>query len=147
MGLASSAACVPHQCDPTSATFDLGGDAGTSFTDSEGFTVLSSGPYGGAWLPYPANVTYTVTYPAGFQPVTQISVSVSTGQDQDSGATSTTASGQLDQITYASNTGFKLNNGSCADYYVWFSVTGCIAGSTCAKTPIDGGVESDARAE
>ncbi len=139
IALASSTACVPHQCDPSSATFDLA-KQGTSFTDPEGFTVLSSGPYDGAWIPFPAMVTITVTYPAGFQLLLQPSVAVSTGQDQDSGATSITASGQVDQITDPSSTGFNLNNGSCADYFVWFAVTGTF-------TPAVGGAGSDASAE
>jgi hypothetical protein len=48
---------------------------------------------------------------------------VSTGQYQDAGATSTQASGQLVQITDSTDTSFKLNNGTCADYDVWFELT------------------------
>ena len=122
IALASSTACVPHQCDPSSATFDLG-KRGTSFTDTEGNIVLASGPYAGTWLPYPANVTYTVTYPAGFVPLSQISVAVSTGAGPGLGRDLHHGFGAgLDQISDPSNAGFKLNNGSCADYYVWFEV-------------------------
>lgn len=123
--LAPSAACVPHSCDATTTTFELGKPGQPSWTDTEGFTVLTSGPIEGPWVAYPGNVTIDVVVPPGFQIVQwPPSVSVSTGQDQDAGATSTTASGQLDQFTDISNTSFKLNNGSCADYYVWFSVVG-----------------------
>jgi hypothetical protein len=121
-------ACTPHNCDPSSSSFDLGSQG--IRTDLEGGRVeLASSSYEGTWLDYPGNRTITVTYPAGFTPDPALPpiVSLSTGQAQDAGATSTSTAGQLDQITYPTATGFELQNGSCADYYVWFSVTGTLA--------------------
>ena len=121
MALAASTACVPHQCDPTSSTFDMA-TQGTKTISAQGFVVWASGPLAGPWMPYPGGITITVTLPAGFVAAEPPRVSVSTGVDQDAGATSTEISGQAAQVTDLSTSGFKLNNGSCADYNVWFAV-------------------------
>jgi len=136
MTLGASTACVPHDCDPTSSTFDMA-TQGTKTVNAQGFVVWASGPLGGPWMPYPGGLTITVTLPAGFVATDYPRVSVSTGVDQDAGATSTEISGQAAQITDLSTSGFKLNNGSCADYNVWFSVMGTM-------TTGDGGTGRDA---
>jgi hypothetical protein len=154
IAVAASGACVPQNCESTTSTFDFNNE-GIQTTTKEGFVLLASGPLAGQWIDYPGGLTITVTLPTGFVAVQPPNVYVSTGANQDAGATSTLISGQVSQVTDISASGFKLNNGSCAEYNVWFSVLGCNAGSACVTTTIDGGVggavesgvESDARAE
>ncbi len=139
IALASSTACVPHECDPTSEPFDFN-KKGVQTTTKEGFVLLASGPVLGQWMDYPGGLTINVTLPTGFVAVEPPTVYVSTGADQDAGATSTQISGQASQVTDLTGSGFNLNNGSCADYNVWFSILGCNPGSACAIMTIDGGM-------
>jgi hypothetical protein len=128
--LAPGAACTPHNCDPTTSTFDFA-KQGIKTVEADGTVILSSGVFDDTWLDYPGGITIDVTYPSGFVPSPSIApvVWVSTGQKQDASATATSASGSLDQLTNVTQTGFDLNNGSCAEYYVWFSVTGTMPAS------------------
>jgi hypothetical protein len=70
--------------------------------------------------------TIDVELPTNFQWSGPPDIWVSTGETQDAGATSTTASGQLDYVTYPTPSGFRLQNNACAEYYVYFSVTGTL---------------------
>jgi hypothetical protein len=125
--LAPTAACTQHQCDPSSATL-----AGTDLLDTplgetpQGRTtvLLQSTLYYNSWLPFPGNRTITVQYPLNFVNPVEWTVYVSTGPYQDAGATATPASGQLAQLLNLTASGFQLQNGSCADYYVYFTVLG-----------------------
>ena len=120
LALASSPACTLHDCDPTSSTFDLG-TQGISPTDIGGGRVeLASSAFDGSWVDFPGGLTITVSYPGMVfaDEATAPRILVSTGQAQDAGATSTPASGQLAQLSNVSPTGFNLDNGSCAEYYV-----------------------------
>jgi hypothetical protein len=148
--LVGSPACTTHDCDPSTSTFDLGthlmsfdggSGQGASYDAGSGQILLESSAWDGTWLNYPGNITITVVYPENFTPDPDApTIWVSTAQPQeDSGATSTPAAGQLAQITNVSPTGFELNNGSCADYYVWFSVTGTMDAHTTNARSRDSG--------
>ena len=135
--LAPTEACTPHNCDPSSFTFYLSTqDAGTQVVVDlgNGQVQLASTAWDGTWLDFPGNRTITVVYPQGFtpDPAQAPTVWVSTGQTQDAGATSTSTAGSLDQFSYLTATGFQLNNGTCANYSVWFSVTGTMKVATTA---------------
>jgi len=131
--LAPTEGCSPHNCDPSSSTFDLA-TQGTSFDAGNGQVQWASSAWDGTWMDYPGNRTITVVYPPGFvpDPAQAPTVWVSTGLTQDAGATATSAAGSLDQFSYLTATGFQLNNGTCADYSVWFSVTGTMKVTTTA---------------
>lgn len=126
--LAPAAACTTHACDPSYATFPAPGDgtSGSILTVfAGGQAVWQSSPLEGPWLDYPGNRTITVTYPQGFTNATGFNVVVATAPYQDGGgSTATTAAGQLDQLFNLNDAGFQLQNGSCGDYNVYFSVNG-----------------------
>ena len=135
--LADAPACTLHDCDPTSSTFTMtsamASDAGN------GEVHLASAPFDGTWLDYPGGVTITVQYPPGFTPDEYAPPTfwVSTGAAQDAGAIATSAAGQLDELSNITPSGFSLNNKSCAEYYVWFSVTGRLTADAGAEAGAD----------
>jgi hypothetical protein len=67
---------------------------------------------------------------------------VSTGPTQDAGSISTSIAGQVNELSYITPTGFLLNNKSCAEYYVWFSVTGTFTGTTTGDAGAEAGVDA-----
>lgn len=144
--VAPTEGCTLHNCDPSTSTFYMGAqDAGTqqvSFELPNGVVQLASSAWDGTWLDFPGGRTITVFYPQGFvpDPAGAPTVFVSTGQTQDGGATSTSTAGSLDQFTFPGGLGFRLNNGSCADYSVWFSVMGTM---TAAGTGAGGDASRD----
>jgi hypothetical protein len=140
--LADAPACTLHDCDPTTSTFPV--EQWTAFDAGDGEVHLASGPFDGTWLDYPGGVTITVNYPAGFvvDQGTAPTFWVSTGSTQDAGAISTSTAGQLDELSNITSTGFLLNNKSCAEYYVWFSVTGTFTGTTTGDAGAEAGVDA-----
>jgi hypothetical protein len=135
--LADAPACTLHDCDPTTSKFDMTPDM---VSDAGGGEVrLASAPFDGTWLHYPGEVTITVTYPPGFVPDehTGPTFYVSTGATQDAGAISTLIAGQVVEMSDITPAGFMLNNASCSDYYVWFSVTGTMTGDAGAEAGVD----------
>jgi hypothetical protein len=145
LALASSPACTLHNCDPTSSTFALG-TQGIRKVYPDGRVELASSAFDGSWVDFPGGLTIAVSYPPWFtpDPAAAPAFLVSTGQAQDAGATSTPASGQLTQLSNLGPTGFSLNNGSCSEYYVWFSATG--TGTPPATSTSDGGADAGADA-
>jgi hypothetical protein len=137
--LAPTAACTTHECDQSFTTFDMA-TQGIKTDFGEGLVQWSSSSWEGVWLDYPGGRILQINLPTGFVPAGAPTVWVSTAQDQDaSGATSTSASGLLDQVFAVTSNSIDLNNGSCAEYYVWFSIVGT---QTLAEAGVEAGAEA-----
>ena len=98
--------------------------------------LLQSSLYSETWLDFPGNRTITVQYPANFLNPIQWTAYVSTGPNQEAGATATEASGELAEFTDSTATGFQLHNASCTDYFVYFTVLGT------ALPPLNAGTDA-----
>ncbi len=129
--LAPTEGCTLHNCDPSSSTIKSSQLLETQLAETPtgpmGSTtvLLQSSLYSDTWLPFPGNRTITVEYPSNFGNPVDWTIYVSTGPNQEeAGATATPASGQLAQLLNLTASGFQVQNGSCADYYIYFTVLG-----------------------
>ena len=132
---AGNLGCTPtNQCDvPPFA----GGPPGSTFTTLEsGLVVWESSPLAGPWATFPHQQTYDYALPPNFvpsqPPVAWVSTQPDVG-DPASGATLVLTTGQLalispyDTITPDGGppfTDFNIQNGTCADYFLYVSVVG-----------------------
>jgi len=138
--VAPSGACATHECDQSFTQFDLR-TQGVRTDLGSGRVQWASSAWDGAWLDYPAGRFMQVNLPPGFVLDGPPTVWVSTGQNQDaSGATATSASGQLAQVFAVTPTSFDLQNAGCAEYYVWFGVQG--TQSVAADAGVDAGADA-----
>jgi len=131
LGLPQSAGCYTTQCDPIAPRTYSGGEM---IDDDTYETSPIQEPDGGSeaaepWIPYPGNLTLTVTFPpaaaavigqrtpAWIEPYVGVSAQPSASESSNY----ILASGALAEFTPAPN-GFTVLNDTCASYFARFVV-------------------------
>jgi hypothetical protein len=128
---AATTGCTTHQCDTDFVNLDppdasvLVGNVQT-FTGTN-YAIWESSPLEGPWIDFPGQMTYFFELPQYFLPSTQPQVWLGTDpipNDPDASPTTVNAAGQLAEMFAYVNGGFKITNGTCAEYYLYVTIQG-----------------------
>jgi hypothetical protein len=127
----TTTACTTHQCDSNWTNIDqsTGGFVGELQPLGPGTAFWESSALDGTWIDFPGQQTYFFTLPAYFTPTQPPIAFVSTGPNPNDpvdagGATYVLAGGQLAELGGFNQYGFNITNATCAEYYLYVSVTG-----------------------
>jgi len=123
---ALTTACTTHQCDTNSTNFDS--SVGDVRPIAPYLFVWESSPMDGTWIDFPGMQSYYFQFPPNFVPLELPVAYVATAanpDDPDGGdGAYVLASGQLAEFNGYNCCGFRINNASCAEYYLYVSVVG-----------------------
>jgi hypothetical protein len=147
---ASTTACTTHQCD--ALWVDIDQSTGMTIGDVQvlapGYAMWESSPMDGTWIDFPGQRTYFFTLPQDFTPAGPPEAFLGTTQtagDVDAGGgTYVPAAGQLAEFGPYGNQGFNVENGSCAEYFLYVRIFGTIPTAPTGTTGNDAGDDAAA---
>lgn len=147
----AATSCSTHQCDSDSV--DIDGSSGTVRVEGQS-VVWESSPLipaadAGGWLDYRGLRTFAFNFPPPFAADTEITdilpyISATTDPNNPTRPNFVLAAGNLAEITALSGTGMRLQNATCAEYFLRVEVRGRLSGSDGGAggvLPADGAIE------